>query len=155
MIIKVKSVSTPEKVTNRDGKEFQQDCIVGDISGCGKVVLWETEVGSLTEGNCYKLAGVSEIIWRNLSVGKNCKIAEVDDIRQVAYMEVQESGKIVGEINAVMYSEEYDGCFICKAKVKSDDNISGKCSKCGALMKLNLPLLKLLLLQRMTIRFIR
>lgn len=136
--IKVKSVSTPEKVTNRDGKEFQkQDYVVGNISGCGKVVLWEIEVGSLTEGSCYKLAGVSVKSFGGisyLSVGENCKITEVDNIGQVADTEVQESGKIVGEIDAVVYSEEYDGC---KSKVKSDDNITGECSKCGAIMKLS------------------
>ena len=101
--ILVKSVSAPKKVSNRDGREFQtQDCVVGDISGCGKVVSWEEKVGTLTEGNCYKLTGASVKLFGGVSypsVGENCRITEVDDIGQVADIEGKESGKVVeGEL---------------------------------------------------------
>ena len=83
--IKVKSISTPQKVTSKDdGRDFQkQDCIVGDISGCGKVVLWEKDIGSMAEGNSYKLAGASIKSFGGityLSIGDNCTITQVDDI---------------------------------------------------------------------------
>ena len=103
--------------------------------------MWEKEVGSFSEGNSYKLAGVSVKSFGGssyLSVGESCKITEVENIGQIADTEITESGKTVeGEIDVVMYSEEYYGCLICKAKVNSDDNITGQCSKCGALMKLS------------------
>ena len=33
--------------------------MVGDSSACGRVVLWEQDVGRLTEGESYKLVGDS------------------------------------------------------------------------------------------------
>lgn len=37
----------------------KQDCVVGDSSACGRVVLWEQDVGKLNEGESYKLVGAS------------------------------------------------------------------------------------------------
>jgi hypothetical protein len=40
--IKTKTVDAPEKVKNKQGKELnKQECLVGDASGCGHLVLWE------------------------------------------------------------------------------------------------------------------
>ena len=54
--------------------------------------------------------------------------------------DLEESGivrKVVeGEIDGVLYSDEYCGCIACNAKVKSDNDVLGECTKCGMLMKL-------------------
>jgi hypothetical protein len=48
--VKVKIVDAAETVKNREGKELEkQDCVVGDESGCSRIVLWE-DVGRLEEG---------------------------------------------------------------------------------------------------------
>lgn len=146
--MKVKKVNPTEKVKSRDGKELEkQDCLVGDSSGCTRVVLWEQDVGQLKEGECYKLVGASVRSFRGvtyLSVGGDCMVESVSEIGEVA--EVQEgddedSGvvrKIVeGEIDGVMYSDEYTACIACNAKVKSEDNVLGECTRCGMLMKLS------------------
>lgn len=54
--LKVKTVDAAETVNNREGKELEkQDCVVGDESGCSRIVLWD--VGRLEEGRSYKLIG--------------------------------------------------------------------------------------------------
>ena len=54
--IKVKRVEASEMVKTCEGKELEkQDCVVGDSSGCARVVLWEKDVGHLTEGESYKV----------------------------------------------------------------------------------------------------
>ena len=54
--VKVKSVDPVEKVKNNEGIELEkQDCAVGDVSGCCRVVLWEKDDGRLKEGQSYKL----------------------------------------------------------------------------------------------------
>lgn len=42
---------------------------------------------------------------------------------------------IEGEIEAVMYFEEYEGCVGCTAKVKCTDEFVVECTKCGMVMK--------------------
>ena len=42
---------------------------------------------------------------------------------------------IEGEIDAVMYFEEYEGCVGCTAKVKCSDEFTVECTKCGMVMK--------------------
>ena len=54
--IKVISFVAPDVVDEL----AKQDCVVGDSSGCSRVVPWERDVGALVEGMSYKLksAGV-------------------------------------------------------------------------------------------------
>ena len=57
--VKVKSVDPQQEVKNREGKVLKkQDCVVGDADGCGRVVLWEGDVGKMIEGQSHKLIGV-------------------------------------------------------------------------------------------------
>jgi ssDNA-binding replication factor A large subunit len=76
--VKVKSVDPVEEVKNRDGKVLKkQDCVVGDADGCGRLVLWEGDVGKVTEGGSYKLVRVTVKSFRDvnyLSVGQYCEI---------------------------------------------------------------------------------
>ena len=42
--VKVKSVDPVVKVKNKEGIKLEkQDCVVGDVSGCCRVVLWEKD----------------------------------------------------------------------------------------------------------------
>ena len=140
--VKVKKVDSSEKVKNRDGMEQEkQDCVVGDASGCTRVVLWEGDVNWLEEGGCYKLVGASVRSFRGvsyLSVGGDCTIESVDEIGEIAEVDegdLQESGvvrKVVGgEIDGVLYSDEYSGCIACNAKVKSEDDVWGSAQSVG------------------------
>ena len=146
--VKVKTVEPVEKVKNRDGKELsKQDCVVGDSSACGRVVLWEQDVGRLEEGESYKLTSVSVRSYRGvsfLSVGGDCTIEGVSDIGEIAELHEDdlEDCRVVrkvvdGEIGGVLYSEEYAGCLGCSAKIQSDDGVLAECMKCGMLMKLS------------------
>ena len=144
--VKVLSVDPPQQVKTRDGKNLgKQDCVVGDSDGCGRVVLWEEDVGKLEEGTSYRLEGATVKSYRGvsyLSAGKNCVIASVEDIGETAAIEegdLEEKGivrKVVqGEIDGVMYAEVYEGCIGCSAKVTSKDEVAAKCTKCGMWMK--------------------
>ena len=144
--VKVISVDPPREVKNRDGKSLRkQDCVVGDCDGCGRVVLWEEDVGKMEEGRSYKLRGVTVRSYRGvayLSVGKDCEILSVEDIGETAEIEegdLEEKGivrKVVeGEIDGVMYGEEYEGCIGYSAKVTGDDKVAAECMKCGMWMK--------------------
>ena len=43
---------------------------------------------------------------------------------------------VEGEIEGVLYNEEYVGCMRCnKAKVQSEDGVLAECTKCGVIMK--------------------
>ena len=79
-----------------------------------------------------------------LSVGEDCKIEDVDDIGEMAEVqegELQESGVVKkvaeGEIDGVVYCDEYAGCIGCSAKIRSEDEIVADCIKCGMVMKVS------------------
>ena len=144
--VKVISVEPPQEVKNRDGKILKkQDCVVGDCDGCGRVVLWEEDVGNMEEGRSYKLKGVTVRSYRGadyLSVGKECEIMSVEDIGETANIQegdLEEKGivrKVVeGDIDGVVYVEDYEGCIGCTAKVTGGDEVAAECTKCGMWMK--------------------
>ena len=63
----VVKVSSPEVVNTKDGKELQkQDCFSGDVSGSVCVILWEKDVGALSEGCSYRLVDVSVRVFSNV-----------------------------------------------------------------------------------------
>lgn len=48
--VKVKKVEPSEKVKNCEGKELVKwDCVIGDLSGCTCVVVWERDTDSMVE----------------------------------------------------------------------------------------------------------
>ena len=147
----MKTADAPEKIKNCKGKELEkqekQDCMAGDSSACGRVVLCGRDAGGMVEGQSYRLVGVSIHSFRGvnfLSVGGDCKIEDVGDIGEMAEVqegELQESGvvkKVVeGEIDGVVYCDEYAGCMGCSAKIRSEDEIVAECMKCGMVMKVS------------------
>ena len=110
--------------------------------------MWERDVGGLKEDDqTYKLLRVSVRSFRGvsyLSVGGDCAIEMMDDIGEVAEVEEGDLEKrgvvrktVEGEIDGVLYSNEYAGRLACSAKVKSDDNLLDECTKCVMLMKIS------------------
>ena len=68
LTVKVKSVDPPQDVKNREGTMLKkQDCIIGDVNGCGRMVVWEDDVGKMIEGGSYKHVGVTVRSFRGLN----------------------------------------------------------------------------------------
>ena len=67
MRVKLVKVGEVQKVVSKEnGTELRKvDCVVGDCSGSGCIVLWEDGVGKLVQGNSYTCivcgAGVLEV----------------------------------------------------------------------------------------------
>ena len=97
--IKAKTVDTPEKVKNKQGKELnKQDCIVGDASSCGRLVLWEEDVGKIAEDKSYKIIEAKVNTYKGanyLSFAPESQIELIDDIGVIAEIDsddLQERG---------------------------------------------------------------
>ena len=144
--VKVVSVSAGETVSTKSGEKKKQDCRVGDASASTRLVVWESDVGSLEEGQCYKIVGVGVKSFggvRYLSVGRDCKVEKSDEIGDVVEQESgeeeQESGAVgqvvEGEIDGVVLCDECSSCMSCKAKTRSINDVVSECSNCGLLMK--------------------
>ena len=49
-------------MNTKEGKQLEkQECVVGDITACSRLVLWDKDVGTLTKDISYKLLNVTEI----------------------------------------------------------------------------------------------
>ena len=81
------SVGGPESIQSKDGRKLKkQDCMIGDTSGCVKLVLWEQDVGALVEGDSYRIVRVGVRCFSGvkfLSMGKDREIVRVGDIGDV------------------------------------------------------------------------
>ena len=146
VLVKVVSLSPPETVTNKDGKVLTtQDCMVGDASGKGRLVLWE-DVGSLLIRNSYNVIDVGIRHFRGmqfLSITPNSTIKEAADIGDVSEEETGDTDRAIitriieGEIAGVR-AFSYTGCSACKVKIQALDDISGECLKCTTMVKLSM-----------------
>ena len=146
VMIKAKTVDSPEKVKNRQGKELsKQDCIVGDASSCSHLVLWEEDVGKIAEDKSYKIVGAKVNTYKGanyLSLAPESQIELIDDIGVVAQIDsddLQERGivkkVIVGQIDGVLNADQYEACMKCNSKVTIQDDLIAECTKCDTLMR--------------------
>ena len=65
----------------------KQECVVGDVSGCCRIVIWNDDNGKLLKEKSYKLSYVIVKQWdgvKYLSVSKGSEIDCVEDIGDVA-----------------------------------------------------------------------
>ena len=69
-----------------------------------------------------------------LTITPESQINPVDDIGETADV-VHEDLDDHGEIDAVLFIDEYEACITCKSKVHIEDDIIAECSKCGTMMK--------------------
>ena len=83
---------------HHSGKVYEkQDCVVGDSTTCGCVVLWEGDLGHFKEGNTWVGATVQDFRGVNiLTVGGECKTEPVEDIGEVVEVEEGDLQKRVG-----------------------------------------------------------
>ena len=144
--VKIIEISPPEIVTAKSGKTYtKQDCVVGDNSACGRVVLWQHDVNKLIVGNSYKLIVVGVHLFSGinyLSVTEQSVIQPVSDIGDICYLESGDVDRLIlsriiqGEIVGARVVK-YIGCSTCKIKIEVVDTMVGKCSKCGLMMTLS------------------
>ena len=93
----------------------------------------------------YKLIGLTVRSFcgvNYLSAGKDSQIENVTDIGETAELEDSDLEKkgivckvVEGEIDGVLYTDDYEGCIACNAKVKANDDVVAEYTKCGMLMK--------------------
>ena len=124
--IKVLSIYPSTTVSKNDGSKVKkQDRIISDSTGTCRLVLWETDVEKLVQGQSYKIEGASVRILKDtkyLSVGANCTFSEVTDIGEV-------KDPCDDEDNAAYYS-----CKSCRSKLQQD-GVFAMCPKCNSLAK--------------------
>ena len=144
--IKAKTVDTPERIKNKQGKELsKQDCIVGDSSGCGRLVLWEQDVGKIAEDKSYKIIGAKVNTYKGvnyLSLAPESQIELIDDIGvtvEIDSDDLQERGivkkVVLGQIDGVLNADQYEACMKCNSKVNIQDDLIAECTKCDTLMR--------------------
>ena len=143
--VKVINVEIQTSITTKTGKQLnKQDCIVADTGGTCRVVLWESDIGKLAIDKSYRLENMTVRAYKDskyLSLSDASVIIDIDNIGEIASqpddLRTQNENKIIeGEIIAVVYAEEYIGCFTCNAKVKQINEVIGECTKCGLKLKL-------------------
>ena len=140
--VKVLSIDPSTTVSKNDGSKVKkQDCIISDSTETCRLVLWETDVEKLVQGQSYKIEGVSVRIFKDtkyLSVGANCTFSEVADIGEVKDPSDDEDNAacydVVGEIDTVLSLEQYYRCKSCRSKLQQD-GVFAMCPKCNSLAK--------------------
>lgn len=116
-------MDAPEKVKNKQGKEINKlDCIVGDVSSCGHLVLWEEDVGKLDEDK--KAIGAKVHTYKGVNyllLAPESQIELIDNIGVTAEIDsddLQECGivkkVILGDIDAVINADNYEACTKCQ-----------------------------------------
>ena len=134
LVAKVLRVCDPVKVS---GGLSKQDIIIADSSDCGKLTVWEKDVGCVTEGSSYRFSNVvirSYQLQKFLSLPKDgASIVPVEDIGDVANDDVAEQYTTINsaEVVGVMSLASYAACLQCKAKVEPTKPNLGCCTKCG------------------------
>ena len=142
--IKVLSIDPSTTVNKNDGsKVTKQDCIISDSTGTCRLVLWETDVEKLVQGQSYQIKVASVRIFKDtkyLSISANCTFSEVANIGVVKEPSDDEDNAkfkdVVGEIDTVLSSEQYYSCKSCKSKLQQD-GVFAKCPKCSSLAKIS------------------
>ena len=94
----------------REGKSLtKQVCVVGDKSGCGRVVLWEKNVGTIVEGTSYNLIAVRVRSFKGVNYTPESEIVRINDIggtAEVVEDDLEDCGiinkTIEGKIDGVM-----------------------------------------------------
>ena len=125
--MKVLFIGEPENIQQKNTWRTlkKQECVVGDISGTIRIVLWEGQIGVLQVDCSYKIIDVTVRIYRGdkyLPASPNCQISEIEDIGDTIEVESDEelpnAAKFVnGYIQAVVSCEHYASCVNCSAKL--------------------------------------
>ena len=108
------------------------NCIIGDSSGNGRVVLWEQDVGKMEETKSYKLVSVKGKSFKGnnyLSLTSKSEIIPIDDIGDTAEIikdNLKEcrivKKKVNDEIDLITYADQYESCVKCSSEVTSHNS---------------------------------
>ena len=144
--VKAVLVGMPEHVQVRDSWRglTKQECIVADVTGTIRIVLWEKKIGCSQEDRCYKVENVHIKEFQGkkyLSVPDKCTIKDIDEIDNVAEMDSDDERPtaatvVEGVVKAVLSCEEYLSCVNCSLKITSTSELVD-CGKCLAKMRVS------------------
>ena len=133
---KVVKVGEVTEVSSKSSQKslLKQDCTLRDSMGSCRIVLWEKDVRTLTEGKSYRSADVRVRDYacvNYLSMSEGTKVTEIADIGEVVSCgeDISEEGCVVGEIVSVVEVDEYASCVLCKGKVQAVTEVFGECGK--------------------------
>ena len=139
---KVVQVGEVTEVSSKSSQKslLKQDCTLCDSMGSCRIVLWEKDVRTLTEGKSYRFSEVRVRDYacvKYLSMSEGIKVTEIADIGEVVSCEdISEEGCVVeGEIVSVVEVDEYASCVLCKGKVQAVTEVFGECGKCNGKVK--------------------
>lgn len=143
---KIVRVDVAMEVNTKTGKKLnKQDCVLKDVNASCRIVLWENDVGKLKKGQSYSLIKVLVRQYdgvKYFSLSDGTSIEPIQDIQEISDDDYdEETSQILlvatGEIVAVLSISDYSSCVSCTGMVQSINEVLGKCTKCGATLKLN------------------
>ena len=125
----------------------KQEYSIADGTSTSTIVVWEDNVGILSEGCSYKLSGLIVCTFRNekyLSVLRdNFTITEIDDITEVSVPAVANASNEHVTQAVVKGIKHVEACYFCTGKVAETSEVLGDCTRCGVTknrdMKATLP----------------
>lgn len=120
----------------RTGKR-KQEVEVADSSSSCKVILWEENIGKLSEHTSYRLENFVVREWggrKYLSIIDDSKIIQVDDIEDV--IKALETEIILTDVKLVAASDidNHKSCLRCRARIEPSDGTFGRCSQADCRM---------------------
>ena len=128
------------------GGKKKQDITIADTTGTGKLVLWEDNIGNITEGESYKLSGMMVRTFQNkhyLSMPRDN--ATIDPLSDIGDVEEDESDDehyhelIAARVTAVPMLHTYRTCIACNGKVllEPSNHELGRCGKCQMMQRVD------------------
>ena len=137
--IKVTDVHDVVKVKDLTKQEYS----TADATSTSTIVVWEDNVGILSEGCSYKLSGLIVRTFRNekyLSVPRdNFTITEIDDIGEVSVPAVANASNehvTQAVVKGIKHLDVFRACYSCTGKVAETSEVLGDCTRCGVTQKI-------------------
>ncbi len=137
--VDAKVIFVHDPIQMASGK-IKQDIIIADSTGTTRLVLWESDVNSVTLNKSYKFNNIVIKEFQEtkyLALGRvGSAVSEIDDIGNVATYNTDIDYNIPrklknAEIVAIVTLDCYKSCLRCKARVEGVEDLIGICSKCG------------------------
>ncbi len=120
--------------------KIKQDITIADSTGTTRLVLWESDVNSVTLNKSYKFNNIVIKEFQEtkyLALGRvGSAVSEIDDIGNVATHKTDIDYHILRKLNnaeivAIVTLDCYKSCLNCKARVEEVEDLMGICSKWG------------------------
>ena len=135
--VRILSVSEVQHVGAAGRKK--QDVTIADNSGTARVTLWESDINSLTEKECYRLCN---FLVREYNASKylvmcrnEATVERISDIEaSTSFEDVSEQNTTIlhgAKIIAVLSLDSHKACLRCRARVEPASPPLGRCSQCS------------------------